>query len=148
MVKISRFERYLTKEIGIEFKACTYFFGMLFYYCMYKICNGIYVADILHMTELIIMTYVMGYLQTFLLSNFDEADSITLKGVLYTVLCSSLYSGLAALCNWYDGSIPVVIGFGAYTALLYLCMYLVCKLRRRIDDKILNNDLENFKNKL
>ena len=51
--KVSLWERYLTKEIGIEFKACLYFFGVLFYYCTYRLCIGVTVAEILHMAEMI-----------------------------------------------------------------------------------------------
>ena len=55
--KVSLWERYLTKEIGIEFKACLYFFGVLFYYCTYRLCIGVTVAEILHMAEMIFLTY-------------------------------------------------------------------------------------------
>ena len=54
--KVSLWERYLTKEIGIEFKACLYFFGVLFYYCTYRLCIGVTVAEILHMAEMIFLT--------------------------------------------------------------------------------------------
>ena len=57
--KVSLWERYLTKEIGIEFKACLYFFGVLFYYCTYRLCIGVTVAEILHMAEMIFLTYAV-----------------------------------------------------------------------------------------
>ena len=58
--RVSLWERYLTKEIGIEFKACLYFFAMLFFYCMYRVCIGQYYASILHMAEMIFLTYAVG----------------------------------------------------------------------------------------
>ena len=67
MKKISLWERYLTKEIGIEFKACLYFFAILFFYCVYRLCIGNIMAEILHMAEMIFLTYVIGYIQVFLL---------------------------------------------------------------------------------
>ena len=39
----------------------------------------------------------------------------------------------------------VTVGFAAYVIFLYVCVYLVYKCRRKIDDKILNADLELFK---
>ena len=50
--KLSLWEKYLTKEIGIEFKACLYFFAILFFYCVFRVVNGVYSAEILHLTEI------------------------------------------------------------------------------------------------
>ena len=61
MSKPSLWERYLTKEIGIEFKACLYFYALLFFYCVYRVCVGSTVAEILHMAEMIFLTYIVGY---------------------------------------------------------------------------------------
>ena len=36
--KLTWYEKYLFDEIGIEFKACLYFFAILFFYCIYRIC--------------------------------------------------------------------------------------------------------------
>ena len=87
--KVSLWERYLTKEIGIEFKACLYFFGVLFYYCTYRLCIGVTVAEILHMAEMIFLTYAVGYLQVYVLWNFDESDEISKKKLLarLEILC-------------------------------------------------------------
>ena len=79
MKKPTLWERYLTKEIGIEFKACLYFFALLFFYCTYRLCVGLMVADILHMAEMIFLAYIVGYIQGFLLWNFDEADALRKK---------------------------------------------------------------------
>ncbi|MBQ9064697.1 MAG: hypothetical protein IJ123_04550 [Blautia sp.] len=51
--KLSLWERYLTNEIVIEFKARLYFFTVLFFYCVYRMINGIFDASILHMAEMI-----------------------------------------------------------------------------------------------
>lgn len=42
-------------------------------------------------------------------------------------------------------NIYVTIGFGCYVVFLYVCVYFVYKCRRKIDDRILNFDLELFK---
>ena len=39
----------------------------------------------------------------------------------------------------------ISIGFFVYVAFIYVCVYLVYKSKRRIDDKMLNDDLALFK---
>ena len=146
--KPSLWERYLTKEIGIEFKACLYFFAFLFFYSSYRLIIGLAVADILHMAEMIFATYIVGYLQVFILWNFVESDRLGKKEICGILICSAIYSGLSYLCSWFDRNIYVTIGFVAYLVFMYACVYLVYKCRRKIDDKILNYDLEMFKTTL
>ncbi len=138
-------ERYLTKEIGIEFKACLYFFAILFYYCMYRLCVGQVVAEILHMTEMILLCYLIGYLQVYVLWNFDESDQLGKKEILGIILCTCIYTAAAKVFHWFGGNSYVLAGFAAYTILMYVCTFFVYKCRREIDDKILNADLELFK---
>lgn len=142
--KISLWEHYLTKEIGIEFKACLYFYAILFYYCVYQLCTGSFQAEILHMGEMILLTYLMGYVQVFLLWNFDEADELGGKEILGIILCTIGYTLASYFLGWFRKSIPVTGGFAAYVVFSYLCAFFVYKSKRRIDDKILNNDLKLF----
>lgn len=79
--KISVWEHYLTKEIGIEFKACLYFFCILFFYSVYRVVGGSLEASIIHMSEMILLTYAMGYVQVYLLSNFDEGEHLGIKEI-------------------------------------------------------------------
>ncbi|MGN0341620.1 MAG: DUF3021 domain-containing protein [Roseburia sp.] len=143
--KPTLWERYLTKEIGIEFKACLYFFALLFFYCLYRLCVGKTVADILHMAEMIFLAYIVGYIQVFLLWNFDEADQLGKKETLGVGICTVIYTLVSYVANWFDRNIYVTIGFAIYVIFLYVCVFFVYRCRRRIDDKILNADLELFK---
>lgn len=145
MKKLSLWERYLTKEIGIEFKACLYFFAILFFYCVYRICMGQTMASILHMAEMIFIAYIIGYLQVFALWNFDEAEKLGKKEVLGIAICTCIYTILSYLCRWFDHNLYVTVGFFAYVVFLYVCVYLIYKSKRKIDDKMLNDDLELFK---
>lgn len=145
MNKPSLWERYLTKEIGIEFKACLYFFALLFFYCVYRLCTGFKVAEIWHMAEMIFLTYIVGYIQVFLLWNFDESDELGKKEILGISICTMIYTAVSYFGNWFDKNIYVTVGFAGYVIFLYVCVYFVYKCRRKIDDKILNYDLELFK---
>lgn len=145
MKKPNLWERYLTKEIGIEFKACLYFFAILFFYCCYRLCTGRTVAEILHMSEMIFLTYIVGYLQVFVLWNFDEAESLGKKELLGIGIGTVIYTVVSYLGNWFEKNVWVTLGFAAYVILLYTCVFFIYKCRRNIDDKILNADLELFK---
>jgi len=142
--KVTLWELYLTKEIGIEFKACLYFFAFLFYYCVYRLINGVYDASILHMTELILACYIIGYIQVYLLWNFDEADSFRVKEIAGMVICTIVYCLLSWLFNWFNKNLLVTLIFAAYILLVYVCVYLIYKYKRIIDDKKLNEDLKLF----
>lgn len=142
--KITRWERYLTTEIGIEFKACLYFYGILFFYSMYRLFIGSYEASILHMAEIIFLTYIMGYIQVYLLSNFDEGENLGIRELFYMLLCSSLYTGASYLLAWFDRKLTVSIGFMFYILFDYLCTFLIYKCKRKIDDKLLNAELKAF----
>lgn len=142
---ISIWEHYLTREIGIEFKACLYFFCILFFYSMYKISCGIYEASILHMAEMIGMTYVMGYIQVYVLAGFDEGEHLRGRELFYMILCSLVYTGISFAAGWFDRKTVVSAGFFLYMMLVYLCAFLVYSSKRRIDEKLLNEDLKNFK---
>ena len=144
MKKPNLWERYLTKEIGIEFKACLYFYALLFFYCIYRLCVGLSVAEILHMAEMILLTYIMGYIQVYLLWNFDESDHMGKKELFGVFVCTVLYTAASYAGNWFDRNRYVTIGFAAYVIFLYVCVYFVYKCRRIIDDKILNYDLALF----
>lgn len=143
--KITLWERYLTKEIGIEFKACLYFFAILFYYCMYRILIGLTDASILHMAEMIFLAYAIGYLQVFVLWNFDEAQKLKAKEIFGIILCTTIYTGISHLGKWFDRNIWVEAGFWFYVAFVYVCAFFVYKAKRQIDDKIMNDELAMFK---
>lgn len=140
----SAWEHYLTKEIGIEFKACLYFFCILFFYSVYRLVNGMGTAEILHMAEMIGLTYIIGYIQVYLLSNFDEAEYLGGKELFGILLCTSVYTGASHLCRWFDRNMPAELGFAVYILIVYFCAFLVYKSKRKIDEKLLNSDLKAF----
>ena len=143
--KTTLWERYLTKEIGIEFKACLYFFAILFFYSMYRICIGSLEASIIHMAEMIFACYIIGYIQVYLLWNFDEADTVGLKEIAGVIICTAVYSLLSYFLNWFDKNLWVTLGLAAYVLVTYICVILIYKTKRNIDDKKLNEDLALFK---
>lgn len=142
--KVSRFEKYLTEEIGVEFKACLYFFCILFFYAMYRVLNGNFEASIVHMAEMILLTYGMCYVQLYFMNNFDEGERFGLKEVFYTVLCVGIYAGISYFGKWFDRNLAVTGGYAAYMMFAYVCAFLVYKAKRDIDGKLLNEDLKAF----
>ncbi|MCR4650874.1 MAG: DUF3021 domain-containing protein [Lachnospiraceae bacterium] len=142
--KVSLWERYLTGEIGIEFKSCLYFFAILFYYCFYRVSNGVYSADILHMTEMILLCYVIGYAQVYLFHNFDEAWKYAPLEITGFIVCTAVYTGASVFLGWLDHSLWWTVGFAAYVVVLYICVIIIYYTKRKIDDKKLNQELEMF----
>ncbi|MGN0426972.1 MAG: DUF3021 domain-containing protein [Agathobacter sp.] len=143
--KPTLWERYLTKEIGIEFKACLYFYALLFFYCIFRLVCGRTDASIWHMAQMIFSTYVMGYLQVYVFWNFDEADALHAKEILAILVCTGIYTGVSYLCGWFDKNPLATLIFAAYVIFLYVCVFLVYRTRRQIDDKLLNDELRLFK---
>lgn len=142
--KTSVWEHYITREIGIEFKACLYFFSILFFYAMYQLLNGSIQASIIHMAEMVLLAYAMGYIQVYLLSNFDEGEQLRGRECCYMILCSGIYAGASFWGSWFDREIWVSIIFCFYMILLYSCAFFVYKSKRKIDEKILNENLKLF----
>ena len=142
--KLSLWEKYLTKEISIEFKACLYFFAILFFYCVYRMIKGSFDADILHMAEMIVTCYVIGYLQVYLFGNFDEADKIGPRECIGTTVCTVLYCAVSYFGGWFGKQIHVSLILAAYILVTYFCVFLIYRSKRRIDDKTLNEELRLF----
>ena len=142
--KLTLWERYLTKEIGIEFKACLYFFAILFFYCVYRILQGSFSADIIHMAEMIFTCYIIGYIQVYLFNNFDEADVPGVREFAGMFVCTGLYCLVSYLGGWFDKSVIASLIMAGYILFTYVCVFLVYRSKRRIDDKKLNEELRLF----
>lgn len=140
-------KRYLYSEIGIEFKACLYFGIILFFYFLYCIIGGSFYASIIIMTEMVFTTYMMGYIQVYLLGNFDEAERVGIKEGIFSVGCSVLYTAISFLGKWYDRDIRVSIYFFFYMLLCYGCVFLCYKVKRDADTVKLNKELNDFKSR-
>ena len=145
---MTRLERYLCKEIGIEFKACLYFFCILFFYCVCRIAEGNWNAGIIHMTEMILLTYGMGYFQLFCLNNFDEGEKLRVREIIYILLCVGIYTLAAWWFRWFEGSPVILLCFALYLCLAYVCAFLVYKLKRELDSRMLNEELKEFQEKI
>ena len=140
---MTRLERYLSKEIGIEFKACLYFFCILFFYCVCRMVGGDWNASILHMTEMILLTYGMGFFQLLCLDNFDEGEKLGLKEIFYIILCVGIYTLVAWIGKWFTGFLQLFL-FTLYLCLAYVCAFWVYKIKRDLESKALNEELKEF----
>lgn len=137
-------ERYLTIKIGVEFKCCISFFCILCFYCVCRFLGGASNASILHMLEMILLAYVLGWIQALVGSDFDEVDRLGRKEWLLILLGSTSYALTAHWGNWFDKRIGIGIGFGIYMVGVYLTTFLMYKMKRAIDAKLLNESLKHF----
>ena len=114
-------EKYLLEEIGVEFKACIYFFCYLFFYSIYRLLGGSISASIIHMAEMIFLTYVMCYVQIYFMKNFDEGEEFKLKELLLSMLCGAIFTIASWFFGWFDKNVPVTIGFFLFVVFAYFC---------------------------
>lgn len=141
------FKKYLRIEVIVDYKACIYFFCILFFYCMYLISQYIFAASMLHMLEMIVAAYVMGYLQVCLFRNFDEAEHIGKIEMLFMFFCVLLYTGCSYLFGWFDRNLLVTGLFALFMFGSFWCMYFANKIKRAVDTEQLNIMLETYKQK-
>ena len=139
------FKNYFTVEIAIEYKACLYFYAIVFFYCVFRALRGEFQASVLHLAEIILTTYLMGYLQVYLLDNFDEAEKFGKKEAVYALLCSVLYTGSSYLFGWFDESLIATLIFFCFFDFAYWCVYMINKIKRKIDTENLNDMLAEYK---
>lgn len=142
------FECYLTKKIGVEIKCCLMFFLILCFYCIYRWITNFNQASILHMLEMVLLAYLIGWIQNLLHYDFDEVDALRLREWVSVILSSLVYAVAGHFGGWFEGNIVVCICFGLYMVCAYLCSYLIYKIKRTIDAKHLNEDLQRFQNRL
>lgn len=144
--KSSRFFLWLGREAGIEYKACMYFFVILFFYCCSLLLRGEKSASILHMSEMILSTYVMGFIQTYLMRDFDESERMGAAEWLCMTVCTGLYTAEAWLLGWFADGVTLGL-FALYMLFAYFCVNLVNRLKRNYDTKQLNSLLDKYKQK-
>lgn len=135
----------MSYEIAIDFKTCIYFFMILFYYFTWQIIQGSLTADIALMVEMIAAAYVMGYIQIYLLGNFDEAEKLGKVEWIKIVLASLIYTVASYALTWFARNPIATVLFFVYMVLCYGCIFLTYKIKRDVDTVQLNKELEQFK---
>lgn len=141
-------ECYLKRKIGVEIKCCLMFFLILCFYCIYRWIANFTQAGIIHMLEMVLLAYVIGWIQNLLHYDFDEVNDLKIRVWISVAVSSFVYAAVGHFAGWFDGNIGVCIGFGFYMVCAYLCSYLIYKIKRTIDTKHLNEDLHQFQNRL
>ena len=144
---MKRWKKFLDAEIGIEFKAALYFYTILFFYFAYRLYNGSVSADIVIVLEMIATTYIMGYVQVFLLHNFDEAETFTWKEAVKVAGCSGIYVVVSYLGGWFDRKVEMAAIYFVFMLFCYGCVYWLYSVKLAINTKALNKELKIFKQK-
>lgn len=137
----------LSREVAIEYKACLYFSCMLAFYCAYLLLQGIYLASIPYLIEMILCAYLIGYLQVYAMGNFDESEQIRKKEAVWALICTAVYMAMAYLLGWFGRNWVVTGIFGGYMLFCYFCVFLCNKVKRNIDTENLNRMLAEYKEK-
>lgn len=139
------FKTYLRHEIDIDFKACTYFFCMTFFYCVVQWVHHEDSVKILTLAEILGTNYLICYVQTYLFHDFDESDRFGKSEWLSMAVCTALYVLASLLFGWFGGSVIVTAIFAGFVVLCYVCVMLCYIVKRRLDTRRLNHMLELYK---
>lgn len=142
---MKKMKRIFSIEIAIEYKTCLYAFCVLFFYCVYLLCVGTFSANILYLFEIFCVAYVIGYLQYYLLDNFDEAERLSGRNWAGLLICTTLYTAVSYLLNWLDRNLIATMIFFVFMFAMYYFIYLINKVKRFIDTENLNEMLLEFK---
>ena len=137
-------EEYLTRKIGVEIKCCLMFFMLLCFYAGYRLTGGFQEASILYMIEMVILAYILGWIQMLVGSDFDEVDTLNVKDWSVVVSGSAAYSLASFVFGWFERDLAVSFVFAVYMVIAYLGIFLIHQIKRAIDAKLLNNDLQKF----
>ncbi len=137
-------EKYLTRKIGVEIKCCLMFFMLLCFYAGYRLICGFQEANILYMIEMVILAYILGWIQMLIGSDFDEVDRLNMKDWAVVVGGSAVYSLASFVFGWFERDFAVTFIFAVYMVIAYLGIFLIHMMKRVIDAKLLNNDLQRF----
>lgn len=145
---IKLWQRLLSDEITVEFKSCLFFFCILFFYCCYRLVQHNTQADIFHMLEMILLSYGMCYFQLYCLDSFEEGVQINLLSFIKIFLCSGIYVLASFIGNWFEKNLIATISFFIYLLFAYFCFLFVNRFKRQYDEKILNEELQVFQNRV
>ena len=142
---MTRAEQFLLKELGIEFKAALYFYTMFFFYFAYRIWCGSIQANLIVLVEMIAATYIMAWLQTVLLGNFDEAEKVDVSVVIKMFCSAVVYVGISYVGNWFDRNLIVTAIYFVFMIACYISVYWAYSFRRIVSTKEMNDELQAFK---
>ena len=140
-------EMYITRKIGVEIKCCLMFFMILCFYCGFKLVAGTQNANITHMLEMTVIAYLLAWVQSLIRADFHEVEQLKAKEWGFIVASTIIYGILSFVFQWYDRNLTVTVIFTVYMLVAYLCVFLIYKIKRAIDAKLLNEDLKHFQNR-
>lgn len=140
-------ELWLTRKIGVELRCCLSFFLILFYYSVFRLLCGVTEASILHMAEMMLLAYLVGWVQSLLRADFDEIDGFGVKETAVLIIGPAVYALGGWLWGWFGGNVVATVLYFVYMIGCGLSTYLLCRIKRSIDAKLLNEDLKAFKSR-
>ena len=70
--------------------------------------------------------------------------NISRKEICYLLLCASIYALTSYCGSWFERSIIVSVVFELYMIFAYFCAFLIYKVKRSVDERLLNVDLKAF----
>lgn len=145
---MNRWTDFIAKEIEVEQKSPLYCYTILGFYLGFQLLSGSSSASIWVIVEIVAATYIMGFVQLYLMGSFDEAERLTAKNILFAVICSLVYTAVSWLGGWFGRSLPITALFFAFMLLCYGCVYWFFSVRRSVTTRQMNSELAAYKQKI
>lgn len=137
-------EKWITIKIGVEVRCCLTFFLMVCYYCVYRLLTASGQAGILHLAEMAGAAYLFGWVQALLHADFDEMDRLGLREWSVILAGGAVYTITAWIGGWFTAYAIALPLFFVYMVGCSLCTLLIYYIKRTIDARLLNDDLQRF----
>ncbi|CQR25309.1 hypothetical protein BN1356_01651 [Streptococcus varani] len=141
----TKWEIFLSQEIATEYKTTVYSLCIFFFYGGYQLIQGRTWADIFILIQMVLFAYVISQIQVLVFQNVDEADHLGGREWLGLFLCSGLYGLFGQVFNWFDRRWDMMIFLVIYMVITHLTIFFTNKIKRHIDSKQLNQQLEQLK---
>lgn len=137
-------------ELNNEFISCGYFTVMLSMYCIIKLIIGKTEVNIFILLEMFLVNYLLATLQKLILDMDKDYSkkSFILRASLLSLSSIALVVIISRLGGWFYG-MPLWAGPLVYVMLVlaFLTVWIIIDLGKKQDTKMLNEQLNNYKNK-
>ena len=124
-----------------------YFAAIVFFVSLIRLCFGDWTLSILHLGEMLLVSFVVGFLQAILLPGSTDYSKGLFFGrsVIWLLISVTLAMGVSILGGWFVG-LPgwCVLLMGGLMLVGFCAMLLGQRFEQDMDTLRLNDDLKRF----
>lgn len=145
---MKRLLRFLDWELKNEFHTGGYFSVMLFCYAVVELCNGYQDLNIVVLTEMFLLNYLISIIQKLVLDEEKDYDPKTYKKrTTFLIVLSTVLIVISCHCfGWFQNrSIWAEIFLYLMMIAAYITVRVIERIAKKYDTKQLNDQLMQYK---